>query len=246
VDPEYGRHYRRLYQEHWWWRAREAAIVDVLRTLAPPGGWPRILDIGCGDGLFFGGLAEFGSTIEGIEPAAELVTDDPARRGRIFVRPFDASFQPSAPYGLIVLLDVLEHLEDPAAALSHALSLLDPAGTILITVPAFRSLWTSHDVMNHHVTRYTRTSFAALAREARFRIDRSDYFFHWTFPIRLAQRVVESVLPRRSPPPPGIPPRPLNALLYRLARAERGLHLPFGTSLLVVGGRSASSGSIGP
>jgi 2-polyprenyl-3-methyl-5-hydroxy-6-metoxy-1,4-benzoquinol methylase len=239
VDPEYGRRYRRLYEEHWWWRAREAAIVDVLRTLAPPGGWSRILDIGCGDGLFFSRLAEFSPVVEGIEPSAELVTDD--RHGAIFIRPFDSTFQPSAPYGLIVMLDVLEHLDRPAEALSHALSLLSPSGSLVITVPAFRSLWTSWDVMNQHVTRYTKSSFRALARQVGFRVDRCEYFFHWTFPIRFAQRVLESVVPRRSAPLPAMPPRPVNALLYGLSRAEWGFKLPFGTSLLVVGGRQRTT-----
>lgn len=237
MDPEYGRQYRRLYEQHWWWRARETEIVEVLGQLRPAGGWQRILDIGCGDGLFFDRLSEFGATIDGIEPAAELVSDNPKRRGQIFVCPFDDAFRPAAPYGLIVMLDVLEHLADPVAALSHALSMLEPSGTMVITVPAFRLLWTSHDVMNQHVTRYTKSSFSSLARETGFRIDRAEYFFHWTFPIRLAQRLAESVLPRRSPPPPGIPPRVINALLYQVSRAERALHLPFGTSLLVVGGR---------
>lgn len=241
MDPEYGRQYRRLYEEHWWWRARESAIVDVLRHLSPSGGWSRILDIGCGDGLFFSRLAEFAPVVEGIEPSAALVSDDPSRRGAIFIRPFDATFQPVAPYGLIVMLDVLEHLHDPEAALSHALSLLEPSGVMVITVPAFRSLWTSHDAMNEHVTRYTRSSFAALARRVGFRTDRADYFFHWTFPIRYVQHVLESFVHRDSSPLPSIPPKPMNALLYHLSRAEWGLHLPFGTSLLVVGGRQRIS-----
>ena len=237
MDPEYGRQYRRLYEEHWWWRAREAAIVDVLRKLSPQGGWSRVLDIGCGDGLFFNRLSEFSASVEGIEPSAALVSDDPSRRGTIFVRSFDATFQPAAPYSLIVMLDVLEHLHDPAGALSHALSLLEPTGTLLITVPAFKSVWTSHDVMNEHVTRYTKSSFRSLASEVGFRIDRADYFFHWTFPIRYAQHVIEKFAPRHSSPLPSIPSKPINALLYGLSRAEWGFHLPFGTSLLVVGGR---------
>lgn len=241
MDPEYGRQYRRLYEQHWWWRAREAEIVTVLRGLRPPQGWSRILDIGCGDGLFFNCLSEFSTTVEGIEPSPDLVTNDPTRRGQIFIRPFDASFHPSAPYGLITMLDVLEHLDDAPGALSHALSVLEPGGVMVITVPAFRSLWTSHDVMNQHVTRYTKSSFAALAKATGFRIDRAEYFFHWTFPIRFAQRVAESVFPPRSHPPPGIPPRPINTLLYHLSRVERPLHLPFGTSLLIVGGRQPRS-----
>jgi 2-polyprenyl-3-methyl-5-hydroxy-6-metoxy-1,4-benzoquinol methylase len=239
VDPEYGRRYRQLYEQHWWWRAREATIVDVLRSVSPPGGWPRILDIGCGDGLFFSKLTEFGSVVEGVEPSSDLVTDD--RGGAISIRPFDSTFQPVAQYDLIVMLDVLEHLDRPAEALSHVVSLLSPSGTVVITVPAFRSLWTSWDVMNQHVTRYTKSSFLSLAREVGFRVDRCEYFFHWTFPIRFAQRVLESIVPRQSAPLPNIPPRPVNALLYNLSRAERSLHLPFGTSLLVVGGRQRTT-----
>jgi SAM-dependent methyltransferase len=236
VDTEYGRQYRRLYEEHWWWRAREAAIVGALRRLRPPGGWPRVLDVGCGDGLFFGRLTEFGSTIEGVEPSADLVSDDPARPGRIHVAPFDASFQPTAPYALILMLDVVEHLSDPAAALRHALSILAPGGTILITVPAFRLLWTRHDDLNHHVTRYTRASFKALARASGFTIRRAGYFFHWTFPVKLAQRAVEAVV-RRPPAPPAIPPAVVNAALLGLSRAEHALPpLPFGSSLMIIGG----------
>jgi SAM-dependent methyltransferase len=177
--------------------------------------------------------------VEGVEPSSDLVTDD--RGGAISIRPFDSTFQPAAPYDLIVMLDVLEHLDRPAEALSHVVSLLSPSGTVVITVPAFRSLWTSWDVMNQHVTRYTKSSFLSLAREVGFRVDRCEYFFHWTFPIRFAQRVLESIVPRQSAPLPNIPPRPVNALLYNLSRAERRLHLPFGTSLLVVGGRQRTT-----
>ena len=38
------------------------------------------------------------------------------------------------------MLDVLEHLAEPEAALRHALSLLEPGGIVLATVPAFMSL----------------------------------------------------------------------------------------------------------
>lgn len=67
-------------------------------------------------------------------------------------------------YSLILMLDVLEHLEDPVGALQHAVDLLTPEGTLLITVPAFMALWTNHDVLNHHLTRYTKRSFSNVAR----------------------------------------------------------------------------------
>jgi len=54
VEPDYAAYYHHLYRYHWWWRAREAVIVAWLRRLVPAGGFGPILDVGCGDGLFFG------------------------------------------------------------------------------------------------------------------------------------------------------------------------------------------------
>ena len=121
--------------------------------------------------MFFDRLLEYGE-VEGIEPSAELVNPAGVHRQRIHVRPFDESFQPANRYSLILMLDVLEHLDDPVGALRHAVQLLSSGGTILITVPAFNLLWTNHDVINHHRVRYTRSSFREVARQAGFRIDR--------------------------------------------------------------------------
>ena len=84
MDPEYGALYRELYERHWWWRAREAVILDELSRLRPAGDWGRILDVGCGDGLFFPRLSELGEVV-GVEPEAALLSDRP-REGEIHWR----------------------------------------------------------------------------------------------------------------------------------------------------------------
>jgi SAM-dependent methyltransferase len=240
VDPEYSRRYRDLYERHWWWRAREHVIVDILRRHQPPGGWQRILDVGCGDGLFFDRLEEFGE-VEGVEPARGLVSDTPGRRERIHIGPFDAQYQPGHQFRLILMLDVLEHLDDPSGALRHAVSLLDADGTLVATVPAFRALWTHHDDLNEHRIRYTKRTLTELLTASGLRINRLQYFFYWTFPVKLAQRVAESIV-RRRPAPASVPPGPINAALYALSRLEHTLlaplRLPFGSSLLVVARRA--------
>ena len=60
MDLDYGKQYRLLFERHWWWRAREVVILDELHRLKPDGSWGNILDVGCGDGLFFPRLAENG------------------------------------------------------------------------------------------------------------------------------------------------------------------------------------------
>jgi SAM-dependent methyltransferase len=242
MDSEYGARYRELFERHWWWRARERVILDALRRHRPASGWRAVLDVGCGDGLFFDTLAALDGVtlVEGVEPAAALVSPGGAHRERIHVVPFDTGFQPGRRYSLVLMLDVLEHLPDPAAALAHAVSLLEPGGVFLATVPAFMALWTRHDELNHHYTRYTSRGFAELAEAAGLRVDETRYFFHWTAAAKLGTRLAE-LMSTGAPESPRVPPEPLNKALYYLSRLEERLlgrlRVPVGSSLLVVGTR---------
>jgi SAM-dependent methyltransferase len=240
LDESYGQVYRQLYERHWWWRSREAAILDVLKKIAPANGFGNILDVGCGDGLFFDELTAFGR-VEGVEFSAALLSPDGPHRRQIHTAPFDERFQPGKLYGLITMLDVLEHLPDPVAALRHALSLLTTDGKLLITVPAFNLIWTTHDDLNHHRTRYTKRSFRREANQAGMRLDLMRYWYQWPFPVKLAARGWQAVM-HPEPKSPKIPPPFLNRAMFRLSRIEQKLFTefpaPFGSSLLAVGGNS--------
>lgn len=242
MDTGYARRYSELYARHWWWRAREAFLVAQLRQLRPPEGWRRILDVGCGDGLFFPRLRELGAAVEGVEPDPAMLPEASRSRPDIHLQPFE-TFTPARRYALILMLDVLEHVPDAEGFLGHALELLDPGGTLVVTVPAFAALWTRHDVINGHVRRYTRRTFAALAGRVGMRIDRARYFFHALFFAKLAARGAERLTPR-APAPATVPPAWINRTAYLASRVEQrlceGLPLPFGSSLLVVGGRRAA------
>jgi len=241
VRADYAEHYRELYEHHWWWRARERFILDTLRAMQPPQGWKRILDVGCGDGLFFDQLAQFGE-VDGVEPAEAVVSRTGPHYSRIHIGPFDENFQPAKRFSLILFLDVLEHLPAPAKALRHALALIEPGGTVLVTVPAFNLLWTNHDIINGHLVRYTKASFRDLAQAVGLEIEMEKYFFQWMFPAKLMTRVAERAL-RSEPKPAAVPPRWINGSLYRLSCFEQktwgALPLPFGSSLMVMG-RSAT------
>ncbi len=195
-----------------------------------------VLDVGCGDALSFGALAEFGE-VEGVEIDGAVIDASGPHASRIHVGPFDESFQPSQRYALITMLDVLEHLPRPQQALQHALTLLRDTGMILITVPAFMHLWTSHDELNHHQTRYTRRTFADLCG-AGLEILQSQYFFYWLYGAKLVTRVKERLL-KTGPADVRIPKGPWNRLLYGICRTEQlaigWVPVPFGSSLLVVG-----------
>src|SRR5215510_4739016 len=113
------------------------------------------------------------------------------------------------------MLDVLEHLKDPRAALRQIASLLDHNGNLILTVPAYRLVWTNHDDINHHMTRYTKATLFPLLHETGFRILESAYWFHWTFPVKLAQRLFEKAF-HIPPSNPSIPGHAANRLLMRI------------------------------
>ncbi len=243
--PEYGKRYRRYYHEHWWWRAREATITNVLRRYCPPGGWRVVLDVGCGDGLLFDRLKGFADRIEGVEPDVRLLDPCGPHRERIYVTPFDGGFRPGKLYDVILMLDVVEHLADPVAALNHAGRLLKPGGALVITVPALMSLWTNHDRINEHRIRYTRRTFAETARQAGLQLESQRYLFQWTCVAKLLQRLFER-LTNAAPTTPSIPPKWINWFLLHWSQAENRiasqLPIPFGSSLLIIAHPTAHLG----
>lgn len=240
MDDQYGARYAALYYGHWWWRARESYLLDLLRRLRPPGGWPRILDVGCGDGLFFDQLAAFGS-VEGVESDSRLLRPDGPHRSRIHLGPFDRTYTPGHTFDLILMLDVLEHLPDAQSALTRVYELLSPTGLLVATVPAFQTLWTRHDDLNHHMTRYRRRTIAPLLSAARLAPVEMRYFFHWLAPLKLLVRLTQWAIPA-SGGVPDVPSALVRRVLVGWSRIEQRLfdrlHLPFGSSLLVVARRT--------
>ena len=61
----------------------------------------------------------------------------------------------TATFDLITALEVVEHVESDETALAELCRVLKPGGTLLLSVPAYRFLWSSHDVALHHKRRYT-------------------------------------------------------------------------------------------
>ncbi len=138
----------------------------------------RILDVGCGDGLFFEHLERFGH-VDGLEPDGTLV-NDPRWRSRIRIARLEQGDQGPDSYDLVLMLDVLEHIEDERGALSAAYSALRPGGHLLVTVPALSWLWSRHDEANAHFRRYGHRGLGRVLENAGFAVETVRYFFVWT------------------------------------------------------------------
>ena len=239
MDQEYSTAYARLYREHWWWRVREEILLrKIRRILGSRTTGARILDVGCGAGLFFDALERLGH-VEGIESDALAVGQAGRWRSRIHIGELDETFQPGGGFDLILLLDVVEHVDRPAQLLGRAASLLTPTGRIMITVPAFNWLWTSHDELNHHVERYTAKEIRELMTGAGLTAIDTSYLFQSLVLPKLLVRAKEA-LTVHTARVPQIPSRAANIALQAWYRSEYMLagRLPFGSSVLAIGQRA--------
>jgi len=97
----------------------------------------RILDVGCGTGLlaaFLDPAKEI--TYEGLEPMLDRA-QTAAAKGLCIHNDYlttEWSFK-HAPYDVIILADVIEHLVDPASLLKTAASSLSSTGFLIVSVP---------------------------------------------------------------------------------------------------------------
>jgi SAM-dependent methyltransferase len=226
--------------EHWWHRGRRRIIEAELDGLQIPDG-SRLLDAGCGSGHVLDLLSRYGDAV-GIDPDIGSVALTRARGHTAAVAglpelPFDdASFQVST------CLDVIEHLHDDVAALMELKRVTVPGGAVLVTVPAYQSLWSAHDVANEHVRRYDARRLRRVAMAAGCAVERMTYFNSLLLPpvaaVRLAERVRRRAR-RRAASDLDLTPPAANAVLELPLRLEaawlrHGSRLPAGLSLLAV------------
>lgn len=148
-------------------RAFDRQRLGFLSGHVPSGA--RLLDVGAGRGRFVASALDAGFDASGIEPSQRGV-DAAAALGAPVIRASieEAAIEP-ASLDAVSVWHVLEHLDDPGAALSRLAGWLRPGGILLAGLPNLASLqarlggerWYHLDVPRHRV-HFTTTGFEAL------------------------------------------------------------------------------------
>jgi SAM-dependent methyltransferase len=240
MDRDYELQTHRAEDRHWWYRGRRTVLRRVIDDLGlDPGA--RILDAGAGSGRNMVDFARYGNvTAVELSPASAEIARERGAGEVIECSVLEMPFQ-NGSFDLATSLDVIEHLEDDVAALRELRRVVAPGGSLLATVPAYQWLWSSHDVVNHHHRRYTRSSLRSAGERAGWREVRTTYFNSLLLPVAILLRVLErlSTKPTESSLDLWVPPRPLNWLLERPLALEASLighggRIPAGLSLLAI------------
>lgn len=227
-----------IEDRHWWFAGRRAVVGDTLARLGLPAG-ARILEVGCGTGGNFSLLSRFGDLWALDADSTALGYAD--RSGLAHVgagRLPDGLPADLGTFDLVVLLDVLEHLDDDAASLVRVLPLVRPGGRLFVTVPAHPRLWSPHDELHQHRRRYTKRQLLELTEAAGFIVRRLTYFNFLLLPAVLVGRLLQRALKRPPERDLDVPAASVNRVLGAIFASERHLlrygNLPVGVSLLLV------------
>ncbi|MBU5444369.1 bifunctional 2-polyprenyl-6-hydroxyphenol methylase/3-demethylubiquinol 3-O-methyltransferase UbiG [Paenibacillus sp. MSJ-34] len=228
-----------IESNHWWFKGRRRIVEKTIESLQLPLN-PKILDIGCGTGGNLSLLSRFGE-VTGIEledTAIEIARQKGIGTIHKGYLP-DGISQSEDKYDLIILLDVLEHIEDDLASLRKLKSMLTKRGQLIITVPAFPFLWSQHDVEHHHKRRYRLSNLKKCILDSGLYPRHITYYNIYLFPIISFVRILRRIIPYKDAGQDvKIPNKFINSILESLFSSERKLvcnyKLPFGVSLLAV------------
>ncbi|MDQ3168758.1 MAG: class I SAM-dependent methyltransferase [Acidobacteriota bacterium] len=193
-----ARHGRR----HPWEGARLAHVRRLIARHVAPAGGSLACDIGCGDTYVVEALArehpdavfyaiDTAFTDEAIAALSARHADTPNLH--LFASLERAESDAGGPAALVLLMDVIEHIEDDVSFLRRVASspLVDHRTKVLITVPAVQALFSAHDRFLGHYRRYSNRRLAGAVGEAGFEVLEAGSFFSTLLVARGVQTVAE-------------------------------------------------------
>ena len=230
-----------LEDTYWWFVARRELVRELILRYRPARDEIAVLDVGCGTGATLKAIGDLG-TVLGIDRSPEALqfcrTRGLSKLARAKAEELPVA---SGSVDVVLALDLLEHIQDDAAAARELARVLRSGGVLLATVPAGPELWSEHDEALAHLRRYRAARLRRILVDAGFDIQKlSPVITTLLLPIA-ALRLAQRIFPRKKGAPETafiIPPRPINWLLTKILRLERlwlrRFNFPVGVSLVAV------------
>ncbi|MEK9186403.1 MAG: class I SAM-dependent methyltransferase [Patescibacteria group bacterium] len=241
MDKSLYADYKRLEETHWWFTGRQKVISKILNHKVIPRHVGMALDIGCGTGFCTALVSKIADSVWCVEMADEMIEPLKQKDKNLnIIKGEWPDVQINQKFSLVTLFDSLEHIKDDRAALKKIESVLEPDGVMLVTVPAYKFLWSEHDTISHHQRRYTKKQMRAAISEATgLTIVKMTYFNTFFFPPIAIFRLIKNLLGvRTSGSDVFAIPKILNSAMAWIFGLEgsllRWISLPFGTSLLCI------------
>jgi hypothetical protein len=183
------------YQRHPWERVRAKIIYHLIKKNGRR--FEHLVDIGSGDAYVLGELcshriADRYTAIDiAYDPDIVEMIQAACKCNINFKNQLPGQMQP--PPDLILLLDVIEHCSNDTVIISDIKNVSLGPCKVIVTVPAYQSLFSTHDKLLHHYRRYTLKQLKELCRTEGFNVEEGGYFFFSLVLIRWVQLFLEKI-----------------------------------------------------
>jgi SAM-dependent methyltransferase len=243
MDPLHLQELSRLEDSYWWHVAKRAIAFDLIDRFAAPN--DLIVEGGVGAAGNLMRLQQRGFRVHGLDLMPEAI-EICKRRGIFDATEHDLCERwPIAPHSakVVLMLDVLEHLQKPVEALGHAAAALERDGRIILTVPAWPLLYGEWDRRLGHFRRYSSSLLQQHVQGAGLRLLWINSWNAFSLPAALVLRAWQRCFPQDRPAEFPAVSAWMNRLLINLASIERGWmmkmgRVPTGLSLVAVATRA--------
>jgi SAM-dependent methyltransferase len=155
-------------EENYWFQRH----LVVYQWIAAGVGGLRVLDMACGEGYGSNVLASAAASVVGVDANPEAHEHAKLRYQHpnlTFERGMVENFGTAGTYDAVVFLQTIEHVQDPAAVLTHFKSLLAPGGTVYVSTPNVLTLAPPGQAKSDnpwHIKEYRSQEFDELCRSA--------------------------------------------------------------------------------
>ncbi len=226
---------------YWWFTARNIIISKIINKIIPSLSLQsKIIDIGCGTGGFASYIANRYDV--SCLDTSSIALDYCKKRGlqTLYNTTIDGLPNEVIPFEAAIMLDVLEHIEDDTAALNDVYKVLDDNGYFIMSVPAYKWMWSKHDEIHMHYRRYTKKEITSLIQAAGFKIKYASYFNSFLFLPAVLKRKLDKIIGKeeKHKDPVDKVSDGMNTLFHNLFSFESkflpSVSFPFGLSIIVI------------
>ena len=164
-------------------RTRGMNIIRFVAGLLPAGS--RVVDLGCGAGFTLLPFRDAGHRVAGCDLGSAYL--EAGRASGLDLRHGDhTTLTDLAPFDLVILSHVFEHITDPRRLMDDIRPMLAPGGMVYIEVPGLRTIPTSHGdplryFQNAHLWSFDLGSLTAVMAGYYYRRVKGDEFIRSIF-----------------------------------------------------------------
>ncbi len=174
---------------HWYYQSKKQPLLRFVSSLQADA--LHLIDVGAGSGFFSLELQHcFPQTFSQISLVDTAYTEEEISRSGGEPVKKQHELPVKIEQSLVLMMDVLEHLENDTRMLTQikARASADTPNHFFITVPAFKSVWSAHDVYLGHYRRYTKSSLKKVLLDNGFIVDKIYYLYGTLFPLVFLKR----------------------------------------------------------